>query len=56
MVKIEKLRCITCGSFIEIGKGAVKFPCPICGEIIARCARCRTLARRYKHECGFEGP
>jgi len=53
---MERLRCITCGSYIDVEKGSVKFPCPVCGEIIARCGRCRLLAKRYVHTCGFEGP
>ncbi|PSH02370.1 MAG: RNA-binding protein [Nanohaloarchaea archaeon QH_8_44_6] len=35
----------------------VTFPCPECGEEIARCSRCKKLSREYDcPECGFTGP
>lgn len=53
---IERLSCITCGDVVVIGKGVTMFPCPMCDEIIVRCAKCRKLGRKYKSQCGFEGP
>jgi len=44
---MERLTCISCGTYIQVGKGAVRFPCPECDEIIGRCKRCRELGKRY---------
>ena len=56
MEEREKVMCITCGAYILPKSNATKFPCPECGKIIVRCARCRELARKYTCECGFTGP
>lgn len=53
---MDRLECITCGVYVAPGDGAVKMPCPACGEAIGRCPRCRDLGKRYTHKCGFEGP
>jgi len=53
---MSELKCISCGAYVTVGRGSVKFPCPECGEIIARCIRCRELGKRYFSKCGFEGP
>ena len=52
----DKLRCISCGAYVAIGAGSVKLPCPECGEVVGRCARCRTLGKKYNCKCGYEGP
>ncbi|RLI86893.1 MAG: RNA-binding protein [Archaeoglobales archaeon] len=50
------MRCVTCNSNL-IGATYVAFPCPICGETIYRCKRCRRLSNPYVcPKCGFEGP
>jgi hypothetical protein len=51
-----KTTCISCGAHILIGEGSVEFPCPACGEAVGRCARCRTIGKKYTCTCGFEGP
>ena len=49
--------CNTCGTALLPKDGSVVFPCPICGEKIARCWRCRSIGRKYVcKKCGFEGP
>ncbi|MFH1773397.1 MAG: zinc finger domain-containing protein [Methanobacteriota archaeon] len=53
---MERLRCISCGAYITIGDGSVKFPCPECDEIIGRCTRCRDLSKKFVSKCGFVGP
>jgi predicted RNA-binding Zn-ribbon protein involved in translation (DUF1610 family) len=53
---MDKTRCISCGNYVEVGKGSTEFQCPECERTIGRCARCRTLGVTYKCECGFEGP
>jgi predicted RNA-binding Zn-ribbon protein involved in translation (DUF1610 family) len=53
---MERLECITCGTYVTPGAGATKLPCPLCGETIGRCVRCRELGKRYACKCGFEGP
>jgi predicted RNA-binding Zn-ribbon protein involved in translation (DUF1610 family) len=53
---MERLTCITCGTYVTTGDGAVKFPCPTCDDVIGRCTRCRELGKRYTSKCGFEGP
>ncbi len=53
---MEIKKCITCGSNL-IGTSYVKFPCPICDEVIYRCNRCRKLGNPYEcPKCGFKGP
>lgn len=51
-----KSTCSSCGAIFTIGDGSVKFQCPACGETIGRCARCRTIGKKYYCTCGFEGP
>ncbi|NOZ76476.1 MAG: DUF1610 domain-containing protein [Euryarchaeota archaeon] len=53
---MERTRCITCGSYIEVGRGATEFACPDCGKTIGRCSRCRSQGVTYRCECGFLGP
>ncbi|MEE8358652.1 MAG: zinc finger domain-containing protein [Candidatus Hydrothermarchaeales archaeon] len=53
---MEKLSCISCGNYVVIGDGSVKFQCPSCEELIGRCGRCRAQSNRYTCKCGFEGP
>jgi hypothetical protein len=53
---VERLTCISCGTYITVGSGAVKFPCPECGEVLGRCTRCRELGKKYLCKCGFKGP
>lgn len=53
---MDRIRCISCGSYINVGLGYAKFPCPECAEILGRCVRCRELGKRYVCKCGFEGP
>src|SRR5712692_9680162 len=50
--------CNWCGRMILPREGAVKFPCPQCGETtIWRCEKCRGFGRPYKcQKCGFSGP
>ena len=53
---LEEMKCITCGAPL-IGTNYVAFPCPVCGEKIYRCKRCRRLGNPYKcQNCGFVGP
>ncbi len=52
----ERITCITCGAYILIGNGSVKFSCPECGELIGRCVRCKDLGKRFSCKCGFYGP
>ncbi|MFQ6105855.1 MAG: zinc finger domain-containing protein [Candidatus Hydrothermarchaeaceae archaeon] len=53
---MERVRCISCGAYIQVGSGSVKFECPMCEESIGRCTRCRELGKRFTSKCGFEGP
>jgi hypothetical protein len=53
---MDELTCISCGAYIKVGGGNVKFPCPECDSVIVRCQRCRKLGRKYTCECGFSGP
>jgi len=57
MMKIKDIEfCTSCNTRL-VEKGFVRFPCPQCGEIIARCVKCRELAVEYKcPNCGYEGP
>ncbi len=50
----EMKRCNSCGT---MEKNFVMFPCPNCGNVIYRCAKCRESKNKYVCEkCGFEGP
>ena len=53
---MDRLRCTSCGAYVVIGDGSVKFTCPECDEVMGRCSRCRNLGKRYVSACGFEGP
>ncbi|BDC35892.1 zinc finger domain-containing protein [Candidatus Methanoliparum sp. LAM-1] len=57
MMKIKNIEfCTSCNTRL-VEKGFVRFPCPHCGETIARCVKCRELAVIYKcPKCGYEGP
>ncbi|MGA2883822.1 MAG: zinc finger domain-containing protein [Halobacteriota archaeon] len=46
---------ISCGTRIT-RVNATAYPCPSCGEIIARCKRCKKLSNPYRCSCGFGGP
>ncbi|MGF3495676.1 MAG: HVO_2753 family zinc finger protein [Methanothrix sp.] len=49
-------KCISCGVTL-LGTGGVRFPCPSCGVIIARCNRCKKQSNIYTcKSCGFTGP
>ncbi|MFQ6136561.1 MAG: zinc finger domain-containing protein [Candidatus Hydrothermarchaeales archaeon] len=50
------MNCISCGAYVVIGAGSVKFSCPECEGVIGRCVRCREQGSRYTCGCGFEGP
>ncbi|OYT33412.1 RNA-binding protein [Archaeoglobales archaeon ex4484_92] len=53
---MEVGRCVSCGAVL-VGANYVEFPCPICGETIYRCKKCRRLANPYVcTNCGFIGP
>ncbi|MCD5409994.1 MAG: zinc finger domain-containing protein [Methanocellales archaeon] len=48
--------CISCAVKLT-GTGFTRFPCPDCGEVIGRCAKCRGQSNPYKcPKCGFIGP
>ena len=53
---MEKIECKSCKQEIPLIDTYVEFPCPECGELIARCEKCRTFAHTYVCDCGFEGP
>jgi len=54
MKKVEN--CVSCGIGL-LGQGSTSFPCPICEEIIGRCASCREQSVNYTcPKCGFKGP
>lgn len=54
---MEKEECTSCGRNLEAADTFVEFDCPECGETIARCDKCKKLAREYEcPECGFTGP
>jgi predicted RNA-binding Zn-ribbon protein involved in translation (DUF1610 family) len=47
-------RCVSCGIVTE---NFVSFPCPVCGEKIIRCVKCRENRVEYVcPSCGFRGP
>ncbi|MGA2783623.1 MAG: zinc finger domain-containing protein [Candidatus Bathyarchaeia archaeon] len=50
--------CSWCARTILPGEGAVKFPCPSCGEVtIWRCEKCRMFGRPYRCvKCGYSAP
>ncbi len=49
--------CTSCGRNLSAVEEFVEFSCPECGEDLARCDRCKKLARGYEcPECGFSGP
>jgi hypothetical protein len=52
------MKCISCGTIIEVNEKSSVFPCPNCAKVqIARCGRCKKLVRPYTcEECGFTGP
>ncbi|MFB6265503.1 MAG: zinc finger domain-containing protein [Candidatus Nanohaloarchaea archaeon] len=54
---MESDECITCGKNLDAAESFVVFPCPECGEEIARCRRCKKLRNRYEcGSCGLTGP
>lgn len=54
---MEKEECTSCGRNLNAADTFVEFSCPECGETVARCGRCKKLAREYEcPECGFTGP
>ncbi len=53
---MKEVDCISCKQEIPLTDPFVKFECPVCGELIARCDKCRTFGHPYKCKCGFEGP
>ncbi len=55
-VDAPKSRCVSCGAYVIVGSGSVKFSCPNCDAPLGRCSNCRTLARSFTCTCGFVGP
>lgn len=48
--------CVSCGVNVS-GMSAARFSCPVCGQQIFRCKRCRKQSTRYTCPgCSFEGP
>jgi predicted RNA-binding Zn-ribbon protein involved in translation (DUF1610 family) len=48
--------CLSCGRSLR-GKGSAEFPCPECGEPLARCQQCRDQSVSYRcPRCSFVGP
>lgn len=48
--------CVSCSVRLS-DKGAVKFKCPQCGELLGRCGGCRQQSNVYTcKKCGFRGP
>ncbi|MFA5061242.1 MAG: zinc finger domain-containing protein [Candidatus Pacearchaeota archaeon] len=48
------MKCTSCEK--ECSEG-VDFPCPVCGNRIFRCDKCRGLSIEYKCDsCGYVGP
>ncbi|MDY6965167.1 MAG: HVO_2753 family zinc finger protein [Halobacteriota archaeon] len=56
MTKPKTEFCVSCGvSLIEMG--FTRFSCPLCGNEIGRCSKCRKQSNPYKcPECEFMGP
>lgn len=52
----ETKHCVSCGIRVT-GQNAARFDCPVCGNEINRCAKCRKQSNLYEcSECGFRGP
>ncbi|HJJ55569.1 MAG TPA: zinc finger domain-containing protein [Methanocorpusculum sp.] len=50
------LKCTSCNAPLS-DRGATEFKCPVCGEMIHRCAYCRKQSIKYTcKNCGFQGP
>lgn len=47
--------CVSCGARISKDSSLI-YPCPVCGEMLARCKKCKKMSNPYRCECGFEGP
>ncbi|MEM5802488.1 MAG: zinc finger domain-containing protein [Candidatus Aenigmatarchaeota archaeon] len=58
LVKLEELKCTSCGTNVLSKKNFVRFMCPKCGKVkIIRCSTCKNLGTKYTcKECNFEGP
>ena len=53
---MEIYKCVSCNANL-FGTNYVAFPCPVCGETIYRCKKCRKIGNLYVCEnCGFVGP
>lgn len=53
---MKAVECQSCKQEIPLIEPYVQFECPACGELIARCEKCRTFGHNYTCKCGFEGP
>ncbi|VUT26661.1 MAG: hypothetical protein MASP_01631 [Candidatus Methanolliviera sp. GoM_asphalt] len=57
MTKTKAIENCTSCNVRLVEAGFTRFPCPVCGETIARCVKCRKQAIRYIcPNCGYEGP
>ncbi|RZN68876.1 MAG: DUF1610 domain-containing protein [Candidatus Methanolliviera hydrocarbonicum] len=57
MTKTKAIENCTSCNVRLVEAGFTRFPCPTCGETIARCVKCRKQAIRYIcPNCGYEGP
>ena len=53
---IASERCTSCNATLA-EEGSTRFPCPVCGQRINRCYRCREQSIAYTcSKCGFQGP
>jgi predicted RNA-binding Zn-ribbon protein involved in translation (DUF1610 family) len=48
-------KCTSCNAPLA-EEGWTSFPCPVCGDMICRCERCRHQSIEYACACGFRGP
>jgi predicted RNA-binding Zn-ribbon protein involved in translation (DUF1610 family) len=53
---MAEVKCITTKKSIANDVGSVRFPCPVCGELIVRSKNARQNGAKYTCVCGFEGP
>ncbi len=52
-----KYKCVSCNREISNIDNSTLLKCPSCGEVIARCGKCRSIGIKWKcPKCGFEGP
>ena len=54
---IKEKYCNSCKTKLSNLIGSVSFKCPNCNSTdIIRCNHCRSIAARYRCECGSSGP